>query len=59
MEGWRQRRLGSNGRNHRRKEQIDLTVSGLLMEGTKVIWNAALKNHRVGSVNFSAVIMPT
>jgi hypothetical protein len=37
MEGWRQRRLGSNGRNHRRKEQIDLTVTGLLMEGTSSI----------------------
>jgi hypothetical protein len=41
MEGWRQRRLGSTGKNlHQggkrktdRKRKIDLTLTGLLMEG--------------------------
>jgi hypothetical protein len=32
MEGWRQRRLGSNSRNPQ-KEKTDLTLAGLLMEG--------------------------
>jgi hypothetical protein len=39
MEGWRQRRPGSNGRNPQKgkekKEKKHLTHTGLLMEGTK------------------------
>ena len=38
MEGWRQRRPGSNGRNPQKgkekKEKTHLTHTGLLMEGT-------------------------
>ena|ERR1700674_990704 len=42
MEGWRQRRLGSTGKNlhqggkrkNDRKRKTDLTLTGLLMEGT-------------------------
>jgi hypothetical protein len=34
MEGWRQRRLGSNARNPQEgRRKTDLTHSGLLMEG--------------------------
>ena len=33
MEGWRQRRLGSNERPLARKNKTDLTLTGLLMEG--------------------------
>jgi len=35
MEGWRQRRLGSNSRNPQEgRRKTDLTLTGLLMEGT-------------------------
>ncbi len=37
MEGWRQRRLGAKTRNSQGgRRKIDLTLTGLLMEGTRL-----------------------
>ena len=39
MEGWRQRRLGSKARIHKRKNKTVLTLTGLLMEGVGLKWS--------------------
>ena len=38
MEGWRQRRPGSNQKLLVRKTKTDLTLTGLLMEGLVMGW---------------------